>query len=165
MDDRIVDPWGHRTPYGPHDVIWPERADTYLATGVAERDVQRWVRSASVLHSNGDALDIAVADGRMVGVRGRAADRVNRGRLDPKGVYGWQANHSSDRLTRPLVRSDTGELVESDWDTAMDRIVQRSQQLLARPGGFGRFGFYTSGQLFLEEYYTLALLGRVGIGP
>jgi anaerobic selenocysteine-containing dehydrogenase len=40
------------------------------------------------LCSNGCACDIAVKDGRMVGVRGRAADRVNHGRLGPKGLYG-----------------------------------------------------------------------------
>jgi len=40
-----------------------------------------------VLHSNGDAMDVAVRDGRIAGVRGRAADRVNRGRLDPKDLW------------------------------------------------------------------------------
>src|SRR4029079_17058644 len=30
--------------------------------------------------------------------------------------------------------------------------------------GCGAFGFYTSGQLFLEDYYTLALVARGGIG-
>lgn len=47
---------------------------------------------------------VAVKDGRIVGVRGRAADRVNRGRLDPKDLNGWQANNSKDRSTHPLVR-------------------------------------------------------------
>src|SRR5690606_16634209 len=115
------------------------------------------------LHSNGDAMDIAVKDGRIVGVRGRSVDRVNHGRLDTKDLYGWQAVDSPDRLTRPLVR-EGGELVETDWDTAMDRVVTRSKELLARPGGWGRFGFYTSGQLFLEEYYTLAVIGKAGLG-
>jgi hypothetical protein len=50
--------------------------------------VERWVASASVLHSNGDGIDIAVRDRRIVGVRGRAGDRVNHGRLDPKDWYG-----------------------------------------------------------------------------
>jgi hypothetical protein len=39
-------------------------------------------------------MDIAVRDGRIVGVRGRAVDRVNRGRLDPEDLYGWQADNS-----------------------------------------------------------------------
>jgi anaerobic selenocysteine-containing dehydrogenase len=160
--DRIAHPWGERTPYGAGE-HWPERVDTFLAEGVSEADVERWVQTASVLHSNGDALDLAVADGRIVGVRGRAADRVNRGRVDPKDLYGWQAMASPDRLTRPLVR-EGGELVETDWDTAMGRIVERSRALLRAPGGWGRFGFYTSGQLFLEEYYTLAVIGKAGLG-
>ena len=67
MADRIADPWGARTPYdrgGP----WPERVDAHVPGG----DVDRWVATASVLHSNGDGIDIAVRDGRIVGVRGRA---------------------------------------------------------------------------------------------
>ncbi|MES5817751.1 nitrate reductase [Streptomyces sp. RG80] len=159
--DRTKDIWGARTPYDP-GTPWPSRTDTHLAPGLAEDDVERWVPSASLLHSNGDAMDIAVRDGRIVGVRGRAADRVNRGRLGPKDLYGWQANGSPDRLTRPLVRRD-GRLVECDWDTAMDEVVGRSRELLEQRGP-GALGFYTTGQLFLEEYYTLAVLARAGIG-
>ena len=124
----------------------------------ADPDAVEWVESASILHSNGDALEIAVRDGRMVGVRGIARSRVNHGRLGPKDLYGWQANGSRDRLRRPLVRRD-GELVESDWDTAMDAIVDRTKELSA-----SAIGFYTTGQLFLEEYYTQAVIARAGIG-
>ncbi|MFH8658456.1 molybdopterin oxidoreductase family protein [Streptomyces afghaniensis] len=159
--DRIADPWGARTPYAP-GAPWPSRTDTHLRAGIAEQDVERWVQSASLLHSNGDAMDIAVREGRIVGVRGRAEDRVNRGRLGPKDLYGWQANASPDRLTRPLVR-ENGRLVESDWDTAMNRITARTRHLLDHEGP-GSIGFYTTGQLFLEEYYTLAVLARAGIG-
>jgi anaerobic selenocysteine-containing dehydrogenase len=120
--DRIADPWCERTAY-PRGGDWPVRVDRHLAEGVAERDVDAWVQAASTLHSNGDAMDIAVKEGRIVGVRGRAVDRINRGRLDPKDLYGWQAIESPDRLTRPLVR-EGGELVESEWDTAMGRIVK-----------------------------------------
>jgi ferredoxin-nitrate reductase len=162
MADRIQNPWGERTPYGPGEQ-WPERVDMQLAKGLTEDEVERWAQAASVLHSNGDAMDIAVSDGRIAGVRGRAVDRVNRGRLDPKDLYGWQANNSPDRLTRPLVR-EGGRLVEADWDTAMGRIVERSRELLDGPGGWGRFGFYTTGQLYLEEYYTLAVIGKAGLG-
>lgn len=160
--DRISDPWGERTPFGRGE-RWPVRVDTQLEDGLAEAEADRWVPSASLLHSNGDGLDIAVKEGRIVGVRGRAEDRVNHGRLDPKDLYGWQANGAADRLRRPLIRED-GELVETDWDTAMGRIVERSKQLLSGPGRWGRLGFYTTGQLFLEEYYTLAVIGKAGIG-
>ncbi|WIV54277.1 molybdopterin oxidoreductase family protein [Amycolatopsis nalaikhensis] len=159
--DGITQPWGTRTPYGPGEP-WPVRVDSHLAEGVRPEDVDRWVRSAAVLHSNGDGLDIAVADGRIVGVRGRADDRVNHGRLDPKDLFGWQANASPDRLTTPLVRRD-GELVEASWDEAMALVVERSKALLDEQGP-SALGFYTSGQLFAEEYYTLAAIARGGLG-
>ncbi|MFE0251344.1 molybdopterin oxidoreductase family protein [Streptomyces sp. NPDC059010] len=159
--DRIAEPWGERTPYGPHE-RWPARVDSFLAPGVTADAVQRWVPTASLLHSNGDAMDLAVADGRIVGVRGRARDRVNRGRLGPKDLFGWQANHSRDRLTTPLVRR-AGHLVACDWETAMAEVAGRTRQLLHQHGP-GSLGFYTSGQLFLEEYYTLAVIARAGLG-
>src|SRR4029453_16163405 len=45
----------------------------------------------------------------------------------------------------------------------MGRIVERSKELPDGPGGWGHFGFYTSGQLFLEEYYTLTVIGKAGL--
>lgn len=174
MIDRIADPWGQLTPYGPGSEsdsstaghgpggAWPIRVDQFLQDGIAPEDVDAWVQTASVLTSNGDAMDIAVKDGRIVGVRGRAIDRVNHGRLDPKDLYGWQANHARERLTRPLVRRGDA-LVESDWETAMGLIVERTRQLLDELGPLS-IGFYTSGQLFLEEYYTLGVIGKAGIG-
>src|SRR5215204_4393305 len=133
--DRIAEPWGTRTPYASGEP-WPVRVDAYLEDGISEEGVDRWVQSASLLHSNGDAMDIAVKDGRIVGVRGHVPSRVNHGRLDPKDLFGWQANNSPDRLKCPLVR-EGGRLVETDWDTAMGRIVDRSRALLEGPGGWG----------------------------
>lgn len=161
MADRVSDIWGTRTPHAK-DSPWPVRVDLHLEDGLAESDVDRWVQSACVLCSNGCACDIAVKDDRMVGIRGRAGDVVNHGRLGPKGLYGsWQWSHT-DRLRRPLVRRG-GELVESDWDTAMNLIVRRSRELLDEVGPLSH-SFYTSGQLFLEEYYTLAMIGKAGLG-
>src|SRR5688500_1975777 len=82
----------------------------------------------------------------MVGVRGRAEDRVNHGRLGPKGLYGWQGQ-LHDRLTRPMIRNGT-TLVEASWDEAMDLITTRSRELLDSKGPLSH-GFYTSGQLML----------------
>jgi len=160
MRDRIGDIWGSRTPH-PAGSPWPVRVDQFLAPGTVEGDVT-WNQSACVLCSNGCGIDIGVVDGRMVGVRGRAADRVNRGRLGPKGLFGWQANNSADRLTQPLVRRD-GALRPASWDEALDLVVERSREVLNQAGPLG-MGFYDTGQLFVEDYYTLTVLVRAGIG-
>src|SRR5829696_6209325 len=160
--DRTRDPWGDRTPHD-RGTVWPARQDQVLDTGLTDDDIDSWVQSACVLCSNGCAADIAVKDGRMVGVRGRPDDRVNRGRLGPKGLYGsWPWAAAEDRLTTPLVRVG-GVLREASWDEAMGRVVETSQRLLAEKGPLSH-GFYTSGQLFLEEYYTLGVIGKAGIG-
>ncbi|QDZ13640.1 molybdopterin oxidoreductase family protein [Humibacter ginsenosidimutans] len=158
-EDRIRDIWGRRTPYAS-GAVWPQRVDEYLAEGVSAEHVE-WVDGACLLCSNGCGLQVAVADGRMVGVRGRADDRVNHGRLGPKGLYGWQGQ-LHERLTTPLIRRN-GRLVETDWGTAMAAVVERSADLLAGRGPLSH-AFYTSGQLTIEEYYTLAVIGKAGIG-
>src|SRR4051794_38551305 len=130
--DRIAEPWGGRTPYASGE-SWPTRVDTFLDEGLTADQVERWVPSASILHSNGDAMDIAVRHGRIVGVRGRGGDRVNPGRLGVKDLYGWQANSSPDRLRTPLVRKDD-RLVEVGWDEAMQRVADRARSELSSAG-------------------------------
>lgn len=152
--DSIANIWGDRTPgWGE----WTVRRD--------ERTVavpERWVQSACGLCSMGCALDIGVKDNKIVGVRGRGIDRVNHGRLGPKGLHGWIANSSQTRLTTPLIRRN-GKLQLASWDEAMSLIVQRSKDILAHHDP-DAIAFYTSGQLFLEEYYTLSTIGKAGIG-
>ncbi|GGL17840.1 molybdopterin oxidoreductase family protein [Deinococcus radiotolerans] len=154
--DSINDIWGARTPHAA-GAIWPARVDEHLS-----ETPDRWVRGACVLCSNGCGLDIGVKAGRIVGVRGLASDVTNRGRLGPKGLHGWAANHSPDRLTTPLIRED-GQFREASWDEAMDLIVRQSRQVIESHTAMG-IGFYTSGQLFLEEYYTLSVIGKGGLG-
>lgn len=154
--DSIADPWGARTPFHGEGA-WPARMD-FLATSKPDR----WVQSACVLCSNGCALEIGVKDGRIAGVRGRASDRSNRGRLGPKGLYGWAANNSADRLTSPLIR-EAGQFRKASWDEAMSLIVRRSRETIDRFGA-GAIGIYSSGQLMLEECYTLAVIAKAGLG-
>src|SRR4051812_44308006 len=132
--DAIADIWGPRTPFAGE---WPVRVDEHTT-----EEPERWVQSACVLCANGCGLDIGVRDGRIVGVRGRAIDRVNHGRLGPKGLYGWQANNSAERLTTPLIRRD-GKLVEASWDEAMELVVTRSKELKEKYGA-GALGVYNT---------------------
>ncbi|QMU30614.1 molybdopterin oxidoreductase family protein [Adhaeribacter radiodurans] len=153
--DSIEDIWGERTPY--YHTQWPVRVDEQIS-----EEPDHWVQSACVLCSTGCGMDIGVKNGKIVGVRGRAVDAVNRGRLGPKGLHGWVANESKDRLTKPLIRKN-GKLEETTWEEAMNLIVERSKEIIEKHTSLG-IGFYTSGQLFLEEYYTLGVLGKAGLG-
>jgi anaerobic selenocysteine-containing dehydrogenase len=152
--DSISDIWGERKPYKGE---WPVRIDENVS-----EEPEKWVQSACVLCSNGCGVDIGVKDGKIVGVRGRAVDRVNHGRLGPKGLHAWVANNSKGRLTTPLIRRN-GDLEPASWDEAMTLIVNNSKELI-RNHTAGSMAFYNSGQLFLEEYYTLAVLTKAGLG-
>jgi ferredoxin-nitrate reductase len=152
--DSISEVWGERTPYHSE---WPARVDERVET-----EPDTWVQSACVLCSNGCALDIGVKDGKIVGVRGREVDRVNKGRLGPKGLHGWVANNSPERLTKPLIR-ENGVLREATWDEAMQLIVTRSREIRDKYTG-GAIGFYNTGQLFIEDYYTLSVIAHAGLG-
>jgi ferredoxin-nitrate reductase len=154
--DPIHDIWGERTPY-EGEGRWPVRLDEYR-----KDEAERWVQSCCVLCSNGCALDIGVKEGKIVGVRGREVDRVNRGRLGPKGMCGWQANYSKDRLTKPLIK-ESGAFREASWDEAMNRVVSHCRDTMEKYTS-NAIGFYNTGQLFIEEYYTLSMIAYGGIG-
>ena len=154
--DSISDIYGPRTPYPPHS-SWPTRIDHHLSATPTH-----YVQSACTMCSNGCACDIAVKDGRVVGVRGRGQDRVNKGRLGPKGLHSsWTSIHSPDRLTRPLLRKG-GVLTPVSWDEAMTVLVERTRDVQRRLTSHG-LGIYTTGQLFLEEYHALAMIGKAGL--
>ncbi|KAJ5244780.1 hypothetical protein N7489_004876 [Penicillium chrysogenum] len=151
--DSINNVWGARTPY-KHE--WPSRCDAHII-----KPPEKWVQSACVLCSNGCGMDIGVRDGKVTGVRGRVSDRVNKGRLGPKGLHGWASINHADRLKYPLIRRN-GKLERATWDEVMSLIVDKAHEVQSRLSNHG-IGFYTSGQLFLEEYYVLAMVGKAGL--
>lgn len=135
------------------------RTDTQLATNAVP---DQWVRSACLLCSNGCGLDIAVQGGRIVGVRGVPDHPVNFGHLGPKGRHAWVANHSPRRGTVPMLRRQKGGPLEAvGWEEAMVFFVDHMRQALRQ--GHGNLACYNSGQLTIEELYTLGKLWRGGL--
>src|SRR3954471_8967878 len=63
---------------------------------------------------------------------------------------------------RPLIRRG-GVLQPATWDEAMDLISKRTAEVRDRYTA-SAIGFYTTGHLFLEEYYTLGVIGKAGLG-
>ena len=127
-----------------------------------EGEPDRWVHSACLLCSNGCGLDIAVKDERIVGVRGILDHPVNFGHLGPKGVNAWVANNSPRRGTMPMIRRTKGaELELVDWDEALEFFVKNFRAALDQ--GHENLACYNSGQLTIEEFYTLGKLWRGGL--
>jgi len=125
--------------------------------------VERWVPSTCGVCSIGCGVDVAVAAGQIVGIRGSARHPVNSGRLGPKGLNQYFANRHPSRATHPLIRNKSGQLVRASWDEAMQLVVDRFNEALAEEGP-DAVGIYNSGQLLLEEYYTLGKIARGGLG-
>lgn len=73
----------------------------------------------------------------------------------------WTAINDKSPLSHPLIRKN-GVLERASWEEAMDLIVRKTKEIRDRLTSHG-IGFCTSGQLFLEEYYVLALIGKAGL--
>jgi len=69
-----------------------------------------------------------------------------------------------DRLTTPLVRDHaTGELVPTDWETALDRAFAGLSAVKARHGA-DALGFISSSRATNEENYLVQKLARAAFG-
>jgi len=127
-----------------------------------EGEPDRWVHSACLLCSNGCGLDIAVKDERIVGVRGIVEHPVNFGHLGPKGENAWVANNSPRRGMLPMIRrTKDAELEVVDWNEALEFFVKNFRA--AWDQGHENLACYNSGQLTIEEFYTLGKLWRGGL--
>jgi ferredoxin-nitrate reductase len=123
----------------------------------------RWVASTCGICSIGCGIQIGVAGEQIVGVRGRDGHAVSDGRLGPKGMHQYLANRHPSRAAFPLIRNREGKHVRASWDEAMDLVVERFSDALATDGP-DAVAIYNSGQLLLEEYYTLGKIARAGLG-
>lgn len=129
----------------------------------SQGDIDKWVYSTCNICSIGCGCFIAVKNNQIVGVKGNAAHPANRGRLDPKAEWQWVPNQSSDRLLHPLIRGRSGKLLKATWDEAMDLFVGKVREVLRSAGPLG-VAIYSTGQGMLEDYYTIAKIGRAGLG-
>jgi len=112
----------------------------------------------------GCRLNVHVAGRRIVSSSPDWEAPANHGLLCVKGRFGWTYVHHPERLTRPLVRrallGGTGaDLVETDWDTALDLVAQRLFRICQQSGG-DALGFLASAKCTNEENYLFQKLAR-----
>lgn len=89
---------------------------------------------------------------------------TNDGNLCVKGRFATGFVGHPDRLTTPLVRDKaTGELVPTDWDTALDRAYNSLRGVAARHGA-NALAFISSSRATNEENYLVQKLARAAFG-
>ncbi len=88
---------------------------------------------------------------------------TNDGNLCVKGRFAYGFIRHPDRLTQPLVRDEAGELVPTDWDTALARAAELLLGVRERHGA-DALGFVSSSRCTNEENYLVQKLARAGFG-
>ena len=78
-------------------------------------------------------LELQVDNGRVISIRGHAADVFSAGYICPKGVALKDLHEDPDRLRTPLVKRD-GRFVEASWDEAFAEVERRLPPIIARDG-------------------------------
>lgn len=110
----------------------------------------------------GCSVDIMSSGNEIVGVRPAMDGPANEGALCVKGQFAWDWVQHPDRLKRPLVR-ENGELVETDWDTALDRAAAGFKKVVDDHGRHAVYGV-ASGRAPHESAYSMQKLIRMGMG-
>ncbi len=103
-------------------------------------------------HSCG--IEVDVADGKLVDVRGQASHPLNKGYLCPKGRATIEHIYHPSRLRHPLKKDSSG-FKQISWDQALDEIAAKLNALKAKHGPEA-LGFFC-GSVGVENFEMVAL--------
>ena len=109
----------------------------------------------------GCQMELNVKDDKIVGVS-NVPDSHNQGYLCVKGRFGYEFVHSSDRLTKPLIKKN-GQFEEASWDQALDLVAEKFAAIKSEFGPDAIAGL-TSAKCTNEENYLFQKLMRAVIG-
>ncbi|MBE0576649.1 MAG: NADH-quinone oxidoreductase subunit NuoG [Desulfuromonadales bacterium] len=104
---------------------------------------------------NGCTVTLGVLNKKVETIRFNDKIGVNDGNLCIRGRFGYSYVNHEDRLTMPLVRKD-GELVETDWDEALQVVADG---LSKAQKGLG-VGIISGARLTNEELFVLKKVAR-----
>jgi predicted molibdopterin-dependent oxidoreductase YjgC len=110
----------------------------------------------------GCALHLQVLDKKLVGVLPVKNHVVSQGGLCIKGWNAHEFVNHSERLTKPLIRSN-GQFVEATWDEVLTLIASKLSTIKAESGP-DSIGILASAKCTNEENYLLQKFSRAVIG-
>jgi predicted molibdopterin-dependent oxidoreductase YjgC len=130
---------------------------------MADKDLNyRLVPSTCVYCGTGCGVLLEVMNDRLTGTLPQKDHPVSKGALCIKGWSVHEFVYSPRRLAMPMIRRD-GELVETDWDTALQAVAEGLAKSRDKHGP-DSVGFLSSARCTNEENYLLQKLARVVIG-
>jgi anaerobic selenocysteine-containing dehydrogenase len=108
----------HWTGVGAAGSLVPTSQQNFAGADVASQpvEIKRTYCRICIVHCG---LLAEVAGDRILKVRGDKEHPLIKGYTCPKGRVTGQVHHLEGAITRPMMRKD-GELVEVDWDEALD---------------------------------------------
>jgi anaerobic selenocysteine-containing dehydrogenase len=101
--------------------------------------------------------------GRAINLTPQPGYPVNLGMACPKGWQALDPLSSPDRGTTPLLRDAKGELVPTDWRTALFTFADRLKSIKEQHG-HESVAFLSTGQIPFEEMAFLGCLFKFGMG-
>ena len=120
-------------------------------------------RSVCPYCGGGWSVDLMSKGDRLVGIQPAMDGPANLGALCIKGQYAFDFVDHPDRMTKPLVRGEDGELHEAGWDEALDRAADGFTKILEKHGRHAVYGV-ASGRAPHEAAYTMQKWIRTGFG-
>ena len=113
--------------------------------------------------STGCGLNVHLRDGKAINLSASADYPVNLGMACPKGWEALTPLSAPDRATTPLLRDEHGELVPTDWDTALQVFTVRMKAIQDQHGAES-VAWIGTGQIANEELAFLGALAKFGMG-
>ncbi|HET6424486.1 MAG TPA: nitrate reductase [Planctomycetaceae bacterium] len=113
--------------------------------------------------STGCGLNVHMRNGEAIGLSPSGKYPVNLGMACPKGWEALTVLDSPERGTVPLQRSSTGDMVPTDWPTAIQSFVDGVRRVQSQHGPES-FAFLGTGQMPMEELAFFGLLAKFGLG-
>jgi predicted molibdopterin-dependent oxidoreductase YjgC len=111
----------------------------------------------------GCSVDILTKNERIVGVQPAMDGPANEGALCIKGQFAFDFVQHADRLKKPLIRREDGELHECEWEEALDFAAEGFRKVRQQHGNEAVYGV-ASGRAPHEAAYTMQKFIRAGFG-
>jgi formate dehydrogenase alpha subunit len=124
------------------------------------------VPSVCAFCGNGCQIEYHAKDGRVERVTSEDST-FNNGNLCINGRFGYRYLNSPERLLAPMIRDNSGKLLQTDWNSAMLAATGKLRQIIAKDGAAAVAGLgsprVTNEESFLFQKFLRGAVGTNNI--